>query len=219
MSVQFEPHSRRGWLCAGLDVHALKAINAALDNEDHPTPQAAQRIADHTGTDAAGHAQQMMGHRQRRKTLGYGRGLEPARLAILDISYEPRFARGQTDPGLPRHKARITGEIDRERLDGGQRPRLEALAEMEFDQSGPLPRQVVEQGDELGFALLGGTGLTLGQRGLARREDRHDLTGSREVRHWEVWPPRGCWQGGFGAYQRDSSAKIPMSLSIILHYR
>src|SRR3546814_245329 len=106
-----------------------------------PTPQPTQRIADHDGTDGAWNVEKVMGHRQRGQAPGHGRRLEPPRLAIVNIGDKPRFVGGQADPAALGREARVAIEIDRERLDAGGRPRLDALLGVEFDQSGALDRK------------------------------------------------------------------------------
>jgi hypothetical protein len=94
-----------------------------------------------------------MGHRQRGQAPGHGRRLEPPRLAIVNIGDKPRFVGGQADPAALGREARVAIEIDRERLDAGGRPRLDALLEVEFDQAGcRLPKLTSSTSSVTGFA-------------------------------------------------------------------
>src|SRR3546814_6129297 len=111
--------------------------------------------------------------RQRGQAPGHGRRLEPPRLAIVNIGDKPRFVGGQADPAALGREARVAIEIDRERLDAGGRPRLDALLEVEFDQAGAFACQLLKQLDELDRAILRGARPPLGQRRLAGRSAEH----------------------------------------------
>lgn len=141
-----------------------------------------------------------MGHRQRGQAPGHGRRLEPPRLAIVNIGDKPRFVGGQADPAALGREARVAIEIDRERLDAGGRPRLDALLEVEFDQAGAFACQLLKQLDELDRAILRGARPPLGQRRLAGCQDRHDLRGNRALGHGQTLCLCSDRQDGFGAH-------------------
>ena len=141
-----------------------------------------------------------MGYCQRGQAPGHGSGLEPPRLAMFDIGHEPRSAGGQANPALFRRETRVAVEIDGQRLDAGGGTRLQTFLDGERDQSRAFARQFLEQGDELGFAILRGPGPPMGQSRLARRQNRHDLRRHGGLGLSLTLCARWHRQGGFRAH-------------------